>query len=105
MFSRAGGKEPEKKLEVAKALGEVAKHVSSAFAGVVTSGKHASTNVVASPAKLTDNWSKCYKQLGDLGELRGSGVLTEEEYLHEKEAIMITLKEILSYCTIYLQLD
>ena len=98
MFSRAGGKEPKKKSEVAEALDEVAKHLSSAFAGVVPSGKHASTStsysVVASPAKSIDNRSKCYKQLGDLSELRSSGVLTEEEYLHEKEAIMITLKKL-----------
>ena len=99
MFSRAGGKEPKKKSEVVEALDEVAKHLSSGFAGVVPSGKHASTStsysVVASPAKSIDNWSKCYKQLGDLSELRSSGVLTEE-YLHEKEAIMITLKKLYS---------
>ena len=35
MFSRAGGKEPKKKSEVAEAIGEVAKHLSSAIAGIV----------------------------------------------------------------------
>ena len=94
MFSRAGGKEPKKRYEVAEATGEVAKEIKSAIAGVVPSAKHASTSLVASPAKSIDNRSKCYKQLGDLNELRNSGVLTEEEYLREKEAIMITLKKL-----------
>ena len=73
---------------------KVAKHLSSAIAGVVPSTKHTSSSVVASPAKSIHNRSKCYKQLGDLSELRNSGVLTEEEYLREKEAIMITLKKL-----------
>ena len=96
MFSRAGGKEPKKKSEVAEALGEVAKHLSSAIAGAVPSGKRStsSCSVVTSPAKSIDNRSKCYKQLGDLSELRNSGVLTEDEYLREKEAVMITLKKL-----------
>ena len=96
MFSRAGGKESKKKSEVAEALGEVAKHLSCAIAGVVPSAKHASTScsVVASPAKSIDNRSKCYKQLGDLNELRNSGVLMEEEYMCEKGAIMKTLKKL-----------
>ena len=94
MFSRAGGKEPKKRYEVAEAVGEVAKEIKSAIAGVVPSAKHASTSLVASPAKSIDNQSKYYKQLGDLNELRNSGVLTEEEYLCEKEAITITLRKL-----------
>ena len=94
MFSRAGGKEPKKKSEVAEALGEVAKHISTAFIGVLPSAKPSSSSAVASPAKSIGNRSKCYKQLGDLNELRSSGVLTEEEYQSEKEAIMITLKKL-----------
>ena len=82
---------------MAKAFGEVSKHLSSATARVVLSAKHASTStscgVVASPAKLIDNRSKCYKQLGDLSDPRNSGVLTDEEYLRKKEAIVITLKK------------
>ena len=94
IFSRAGGNEPKKRSEVAEAVGEVAKEIKSAIAGVVPSAKHASTSLVASPAKSIDNRSKCYKQHGDLNELRNSGVLTEEEYLREKEATMITLKKL-----------
>jgi len=94
MFSRAEGKEPKKKSNSTEVAEAFAKHISSAIAGVVPSGKHTSTSLVASPAKSIDNWSKCYRQLGDLSELRNSGVLTEEEYLHEKEAIMKTLKKL-----------
>ena len=94
MFSRAGGKEPKKKSDSTEVAEAFAKHISSAIAGVVPSGKHSGTSLVASPAKSIDNRSKCYRQLGDLSELRNSGVLTEEEYLHEKEAIMKTLKKL-----------
>ena len=80
---------------MAEALGEVAKHISTAFTGVLFSAKPSSSSAVASPANSIDNRSKCYKQLGDLNELRThSGVLTEEEYHSEKEAIMITLKKL-----------
>ena len=94
MFSRAGGKEPpKKKSDVAEALGEVAKHVSAAFSGAIPSTRSSSGNK-ASPAKSIDNRSKCYKQLGELNALRSAGVLTEEEYQSEKEAIMATLKKL-----------
>ena len=42
-----------------------------------------------SPAKIADIRTKCYKQLSDL---KGEGILTEEEYMAEKSAIMSTLK-------------
>ena len=58
MFSRAGGKEPKKRSEVAEAVGEVAKEIKSAIAGVVPSAKHASTSLVASPAKSMDLMQK-----------------------------------------------
>lgn len=94
MFSRAGGKEPPKrKSDVAVALGEVAKQVSAAFSGALPSTKSSSSST-ASPAKSIDNRSKCYKQLGELNDLRNAGVLTEEEYQSEKGAIMGTLKKL-----------
>ena len=45
-----------------------------------------------SPAKIADIRTKCYKQLSDLNTLKGEGILTEEEYMAEKSAIMSTLK-------------
>ena len=56
----------QKRNQVAESLDEVAKHLSFAFAGVVLSGKHASTSTSCSVGKINDNESKCYKQLGDL---------------------------------------
>ena len=94
MFARAGGSQPKKKSDVAEALSEVAKHVSAAFSGAVPAAKSANGDV-ASPAKSIDNRSKCYQQLGELNNLKSAGVLTEEEYRCEKEAIMATLKKIL----------
>lgn len=47
-----------------------------------------------SPAKSIDNRSKCYKQLSDLNNLMMTGVLTEDEYKVDKEAIMSTLKKL-----------
>ena len=94
IFSRAGGKElSNKKSDVAEALGEVAKHVSAAFSGAIPSARSSSGNI-ASPAKSIDNRSKCCKQLGELNDLKSAGVLTEEEYQSEKEAIMATLKKL-----------
>ncbi len=45
-----------------------------------------------SAAKVIDNRSKCYKQLAELNNLSTSGVLTDEEYKCEKDAIMASLK-------------
>lgn len=93
MFVRAGGNQPKKKSDVAEALSEVAKHVSAAFSGAVPLGRSAS-GTTASPAKSIDNRSKCYKKLGELNSLKSAGVLTEDEYQCEKEAIMATLKKL-----------
>jgi hypothetical protein len=68
----------------------VAKHVSAAFSGAIPSTRSSSGNI-ASRAKTIDTRSKCYKQLS---ELKSAGVLTEEEYQSEKEAIMATLKKL-----------
>lgn len=45
-----------------------------------------------SPAKRIENRSKCYKQLGELKSLNEAGILSDEEYDSEKEAIMLSLK-------------
>ena len=53
-----------------------------------TSGSKASGDI---PARIIDNRSKCYKQLGELKE---SGLLSEAEYTTERAAIMSTLKNL-----------
>ena len=45
------------------------------------------TGTTCSPAKLIEARLKCYKQLLDLNNLKGSGVHTEDEYTDEKEAV------------------
>ena len=47
-----------------------------------------------SPAKIIDNRSKCYKQLGELRNLKESGILSDAEYATERAAIMSTLKNL-----------
>ena len=73
MFSRAGGAVPKKSRESTESS-----HVSA----------------TTSPMKTIDGRSKCYKQLSDLQNLKTSGVLSEEEFRVEKNAIMVTLKKI-----------
>ena len=45
----------------------------------------------SSPAKLIEGRSKCYKQLSELNNLKASGIISNEEYLTEKESIMAIL--------------
>lgn len=47
-----------------------------------------------SPARAIDIRSKSYKQLVELKNLKSSGILSEEEYVSEKEAIMASLKKL-----------
>ena len=43
---------------------------------------------------LIPHTSKCYKQLAELKNLKDSGVLLEEEYAAEREAILNVLKKL-----------
>ena len=43
---------------------------------------------LGSPAKLIESRSKLYKQLSELQNLKSMGVLTDTEYIEEKETIM-----------------
>ena len=47
-----------------------------------------------SPGKVIENRSKCYRQLGELKNLWESGLISEDEYTHERECIMGTLKNL-----------
>ena len=46
------------------------------------------------PAKEIESHSKYYKQLNELNQLRSSGIITEEEYLEEKESVMCVLRKL-----------
>ena len=60
-----------------------------------TPTRSAGSSNKSSPAKLIENRSKCHKQLSELNSLKSSGVLTEEEYIHENDAVMATLKNLI----------
>lgn len=49
---------------------------------------------VSSPVDAIESRSKLYKQLSDLSNLKSIGVLTEGEYLSEKQAIMNLLQNL-----------
>ena len=95
MFVRAGGGGPGKKKKdssVSEALTQAAMAISSAI-----SPRHAAiqpSSMGTSPAKEIESRSKCYKQLSDLNGLKTSGVLSEEEYLTEKDAVMSVLRKL-----------
>lgn len=55
-----------------------------------------SSTSTSSPAKLIENRSKLYKQLSELKNLKGCGVLDDEEYAAEKATIMDLLKQLSS---------
>ncbi len=110
MFKRAGANTPSTKKkqsdstspEMAQALTQAATQVSSAIvaaftpqSAAVSGGPRASTSQTGiSPAKIIDNRSKCYRQLTDLQNLLSEGLLSDEDYSREKEAIMGILKKL-----------
>ena len=89
MFIRAGGgSAPKRRDSFADAVSQIA---------VALSPKVASTRgdgTSGSPAKLIENCTKCYKQLSELNNLKLLGLLTEEEYDVERQAIMGVLKKL-----------
>ena len=89
MFIRAGNTATTKKKDhcgTAHALTEVATAIASALSPAPPSCGRGS-----SPAKLIEGRSKCYKQLSELKNLNLNGILSNEEYRTEKEAIMAIL--------------
>lgn len=87
MFVRAGGGVAPKKDRFSEAVSQITQSVSprSTPRGEAMS---------SSPARLIENRSKCYKQLGELNNLKQMGLLTEEEYKSERKAIMLILKKL-----------
>lgn len=93
MFTRAGGATPKRKTTadvVSQAIGQLSSALSPRIVPLPSTIGNASSS--QSPAKVIDNRSKCYRQLGELKNLKQSGLLSEEEYIVEREAIMNTLK-------------
>lgn len=100
MFQRAGGGSSGKKKEdhnesgVAQALTAFAQVISGATKAVPPSSGQGMSTFSSSPARLIDSRSKLYKQLSELQNLKSAGILTEDEYVTEKETIMDLLKQL-----------
>ena len=87
---------------------EASKNVTQTLKNVITAALSAKDNQesqqstsrpstsMSSPAKLIENRSKLYKQLSELKNLKGCGVLDDEEYAAEKATIMDLLKQLSS---------
>lgn len=98
MFSRAGGHTSKRESQsMTKALSDVACAITSALSpkSILPASGKGSNSSSCSPVKVTiESRSKLYKQLGELKNLMTIGVLSEEEYMCEKDAIMDLLREI-----------
>lgn len=103
MFKRAGPVTPSSKKkadssspEMAHALTQAACQVSAAITAAYspkpTPISELSTR--SSPAKVIDNRSKCYKLLSELHDLKLQGLLNEQDYTVERNAIMQLLKKL-----------
>lgn len=93
MFVRCGNgtiskKKPTSEDSFSKAITQIASALSP------QAGTGSGSIVGTSPAKLIESRSKCYKQLADLSNLKQSGLLDNEEYLEEREAIMKMLTKL-----------
>lgn len=100
MFVRAGGVQPKKKSDsVSDVLTQAVTQLASALTpkpGPVPSRSHVGVTPQGnnSPAKVIENRSQCYKQLGEIKTLHESGLLSAHEYDSEREAIMSILKNL-----------
>ena len=97
MFARAGGGQAAKKKPSADPLTQAISQLAADISPSITptpshTGRGAPLGT--SPAKLIDNRTKCYKQLSELSNLKESGLLSDEEYHAEREAIMEVLKNL-----------
>ena len=90
MFKRAGGTatSSSKKSDAAT---EAVNQITALLTPKLSAPPPAKAN---SPAKIIDNRSKCYRQLGELKNLYESGLLSEAEYTKERGAIMSTLQRL-----------
>ena len=85
------GNVPNKRKSTSDVVVEAIDKISQA----ITPSKSTAQSHSHSPVRqIVDNRSKCYKQLSELKNLEDTGVLTSEEYVLEKEAVMATLKSL-----------
>ena len=102
MFKRAGTGDAASKRKsesrVSQALTDAATAITAPLSKKDTQEAQQSTPQpsTSSPAKLIENRSKLYKQLSELKNLKGCGVLDDAEYAAEKATIMDLLKQLSS---------
>ena len=103
MFKRCGGEStPMKKgSSVKEAVVDAVQQIASVIVpnSVNTLTTNQATLKSTSPSRLIDSRSKCYKQLAELKSFKDSGVLSENEYAGECEAILNVLKKLGSIST------
>ena len=90
MFLRAGGATPKSR----STADTVSQTITQLTPQILSTPTSTSTVSSSSPAKMIDNRSKCYKQLSEIKNLNQAGILSDEEYMTEREAIMEVLKSI-----------
>ena len=95
MFMRAGGTTPKKTAGANDTVSQAICQLASALTPKVpSSSATVASRVGDSPAKVIENRSKCYRQLAELKNLMESGLLSEEEYTSERQAVMDTLHKL-----------
>ena len=97
MFKRCGSEMPSKKGSstvvkdaMVEAVQQLASAITTPHQAVPTQVKEKS----ASPSRLIDGRSKCYKQLAELKNLKDSGIISDDEFLDERVAILQVLKKL-----------
>ena len=93
MFVCAGTPTVKKTSTKSDSLTQAITQIATALSPGTTSSSRGPMLAV-SPAKVIENRSKCYKQLADLSNLKQSGLLDDEEYAAERQAIIEVLKKL-----------
>ena len=75
-------------------MSEVITHAAEALSSALASKTSIPVGQSTSPAKNIESRSKCCKQLSELDNLREKGILSNEEYMLEKSAVMAVLKQL-----------
>ena len=93
MFVSAGTPTVKKTFTKSDSLTQPITQIATALSPGTTSSSRGPMLAVC-PAKVIENRSECYKQLADLSNLKQSGLLDDEEYAAERQAIMEVLKKL-----------
>ena len=93
MFKRCGSESSMKISSVKEATVDAVQQIASAITIPHQGIKLMERSSSASPSRLIDGQSKCYKQLAELKNLKDSGIISESEFQDEHVAILQLLKK------------